>query len=114
MDISITRGDVVWVNLPPLPDSCVKHGMRPAVVIQNDIGNEHSTTTIIVPVTTTIKKLGMPTHVLFKADFFYRESMAQCEQLITIDKSQIVSVAGHLPKSVMQAIDLGIIRSVLS
>lgn len=114
MEESIKRGDVVWVDLPPCPNSHVQTGERPAIVVQNDMGNLHSPTTIVVPVTSVIKRLDMSTHVLFEADFLPRQSVALCEQFITVDKGRISSVAGHLPKYIMQAVNLGIIRSVLS
>ena len=91
---------------PPCPNSHVQTGERPAIVVQNDVGNLHSPTTIVVPVTSGIKRLDMSTHV--------HQSVALCEQFVTIDKGRISSVAGHLPKYIMQAVDLGIIRSVLS
>lgn len=114
MEESIKRGDVVWVDLPPCPGSHVQTGERPAIIVQNDIGNLHSPTTIVVPVTSVIKRLDMSTHVRFETDFLPRQSVALCEQFITVDKGRILSVAGHLPKYIMQAVDLGIIRSVLS
>lgn len=114
MEESIKRGDVVWVDLPPCPNSHVQTGKRPAIVVQNDVGNLHSPTTIVVPVTSVIKRLDMSTHVLFEADFLPHHSVALCEHFVTIDKGRISSVAGHLPKYIMQAVDLGIIRSVLS
>jgi mRNA interferase MazF len=66
---------------------------RPAVIIQNQLGNIHSPTTIVVPLTTVFKKLDMPTHVvIYRADYptLMSDSMILAEQIMTIDRSRIV------------------------
>ena len=110
----IKRGDVVWLNLPVSTSSHVQEGTRPAIIVQNDIGNIHSPTTIIVPITSVIKKLYMPTHVRFSVPFLPYPSMALCEHCITIDVDAITSVAGHLPDFIMRDIDRGLYISILS
>lgn len=115
MEVEIRRGDVVWVSFPPIPyPSHVQWGIRPAVVIQNDGMNQRSQTAIVVPVTSSIKRLDLSTHVVFDVDFLPEQSMAVCEQFLTIDRERIPSNAGHLPRAIIQQIDLGIIRSVFS
>ena len=105
---------MVWLNLSGSASSHVQKGTRPAIIVQNDVGNLHSPTTIIVPVTSVIKKLYMPTHVRFSVPFLPYPSMALCEHCITIDADAITAVAGHLPDYIMRDIDRGLSVSILS
>lgn len=114
MTETIKRGDVVWIYLPPAQFHFIQEGKRPAIVVQNDTGNTHSSTTIVVPITSVLKRRDLVTHVPINADFLPNASMALCEQIVTVNKDQIQRVIGHLPKAIMQTIDLGILRSVLT
>ena len=62
----IQRGDVFYADLSPVKGS-EQDGTRPVLVIQNDVGNKYSTTVIIAPITSSIKKKGLPTHVQLPA-----------------------------------------------
>ena len=57
------RGDVVVIDIPMLANSHIQAGKRPWVVVQNNVGNQFSSTSIVVPLTTKIKRLELPTHV---------------------------------------------------
>lgn len=57
------RGDVVVIDVPMLANSHIQAGKRPWVVVQNNVGNQFSSTSIVVPLTTKIKRLELPTHV---------------------------------------------------
>lgn len=98
MVTDIKKGDIVLVNLAGAmyseQDKC-----RPVIVIQNDIGNKYSPTTIIIPLTSEMKKSNQPTHaVVYKKDAIglREDSMALCEQIRTIDKRRIKEKIGQV------------------
>jgi len=80
------RGDICLCDFVDVGGS-VQKGLRPAVIIQNDVGNRFSSTVIVSPITSTIKKIEQPTHVFISKDFGLPEdSMVMLEQIQTIDK----------------------------
>ena len=82
---TIRRGDVVKFTAPPQDEnSNVIRGYRPWLVVQNDIGNAHSSTTVVVPLTGHMKRLDLPTHVPIIWSGM-RPSTALCEQVCTVD-----------------------------
>lgn len=102
--MNIRRGDVFLVDFGPQWSG--DHGKRPAVVVQNNIGNEHSKTVIVVPCATKIKRMEMPTHVfLGPLDEGRPDSMAVCENVQTIEKDQIVHYIGKLSERQMDRMD---------
>jgi mRNA interferase MazF len=96
--MQILRGDKVLVSLDPVIGS-EQGKTRPCIVIQNDVGNEHSNTTIIVPLTTNISKI-YPTEVLIS-----NNSKAKCDQIKTIDKSRIIKKLEKISLTEMHLID---------
>lgn len=95
----IKRGYVIQVDFGTQVGS-VQSKKRPAVVIQNDIGNKYSPNTIVVPLTSKHKK-SMPTHFKLdkeKYDYLHTDSLAICEQIITISKGQIKECLGYIDK----------------
>jgi mRNA interferase MazF len=84
--LEVRRGDIVYANLNPVIGS-EQGGTRPVLVLQNDIGNRHSPTTIVAAITSRIKKAKLPTHVEICADDYglERDSVILLEQLRTID-----------------------------
>ncbi len=90
------RGEVYFADLGDHVGS-VQRGLRPVVIMQNDIGNREGPTLIVIPLTTQLKKLWLPVHVLIPKMLGLDDvSMALCEQVITIDKAQICSYVGVL------------------
>lgn len=87
--MQILRGDKVLVSLDPVMGS-EQGKTRPCVVVQNDIGNTYSPTSIIVPITSNISKL-YPTDVLIDNNF-----RVDCAQIRTIDKSRIIKKLGKI------------------
>lgn len=104
MDKAIKRGDLVYLNFDPIVGS-EQGGPRPAVVVQNDMGNKHAPTVIIAPVTSKKKKSNLPTHVKLTSHILERNSMVLLEQLKTVDKSRIDSYIGTLSDEEMKMID---------
>lgn len=104
MDKAIKRGDLVYLNFDPIVGS-EQGGPRPAVVVQNDMGNKHAPTVIIAPVTSKNKKSNLPTNVKLTSHILERNSMVLLEQLKTVDKSRIDSYIGTLSDEEMKMID---------
>jgi len=104
--MSIKRGDMFYVNLNPAKGSEQK-GRRPVLIIQNNIGNEVSPTTIIAPLTTKSFTKEYPTNVsVLKGVAGLKEnSTILLSQIRTIDKARLEDKLGHLPASYMRAVD---------
>lgn len=112
--VEVKRGNIVIADLDGATGS-EQGKMRPVVVIQNDIGNKHSPTTIVVPLTSKKKKKGLKTHVLIKKtdeNGLTEDSIALCEQVRTIDKKRIKAGLGYISElSVMRDIYNGYIAN---
>lgn len=88
------RGDIYYVQFGNTSTGSEQHGDRPAVIIQNDVGNTYAPTLIVVPLTSnTEKKVTQPTHCLLENEGLSMSSMALAEQIFTIDKSRILKSA---------------------
>lgn len=97
----VLRGQMYYADLDPVIGS-EQGGNRPVLVIQNNIGNRHSPTIIIAPITTRVKKLHQPTHIGVPPYFgLPQNSMVMLEQIRTIDKSRLGSYVGCLDDDVM-------------
>ena len=109
----IKKGDVVLVNLDPVIGS-EQGKTRPAIVIQNNIGNEYSPTTIVAPVTTKIFSKQFPTNVeLDKTNSPLKEkSTVPLNQIRTIDKSRIIRNYGKLSAKKIKEVDEAIMNSL--
>lgn len=107
----IQRGDMYYAQLDPVKGS-EQGGMRPVIIIQNNIGNKFSPTVIVVPVTSQSKKTDLPTHVVIDGckDVSYG-SMALLEQIKTIDKTRLGDFICHLDKDYMKKIDSALMIS---
>lgn len=112
----VKRGDLFFANLNPVVGS-EQGGLRPVLIIQNDIGNNYSPTTIIAAVTSRIKRAKLPTHVEIKKGRspLDRDSVILCEQLRTIDKKRLAERIGRLDEEIMEKVDaaLGISLELL-
>lgn len=100
----LKRGTVIYVK----NENSIGHitnGNHPAVIIQNDVGNKHSPTTIICYLTSKIKRLDMKTHVLLQHYDNLRVSVVQAEQIVTINKTEILSVVTKLRPEDMTRVD---------
>lgn len=102
----LERGDIYYVDLEPVVGS-EQGGLRPALIIQNDVGNQYSPTTIIAPITTKLKKDQLPTHVELKAmaDGLQFDSIIMLEQIRTIDKQRLQDKITHIDEVIMQTVD---------
>ncbi len=112
-DWAYRRGDIYYADLNPVCGS-EQGGLRPVVVIQNNIGNKHAPTLIIAMVTTkTTKKANLPTHYLIRNnDAFTEPSIVLLEQIRTIDKKRIKAYLGKTTEKELRGIDKALVRSL--
>lgn len=94
--VKVRWGDICYVDFGENEGS-EQNGIRPAIIIQNDIGNAYSPTTIVASITSQ-KKKNLPTHVVISPcqSGLKKISTIMFEQIRTIDKSRIVSIVGHI------------------
>lgn len=112
MNKSILRGELYYADLNPVIGS-EQGGVRPVLIIQNDIGNKHSPTVIVAAITGKTMHTLLPTHhVLSAQNGLDRESIVLLEQLRTIDKQRLREYLGTLDESDMRAIDRALTVSV--
>jgi len=102
----IRRGEVFLVNLNPSKGS-EQRGIRPALVIQNDISNQYSPTTIIAVITSVIKSKNFITNIFIPKENtgLDKDSVVLLNQIKTIDKSRIIKRIGSVSKSLMNEVD---------
>ncbi|MCH1627252.1 type II toxin-antitoxin system endoribonuclease NdoA [Fredinandcohnia quinoae] len=102
----VKRGDVYFADLSPVVGS-EQGGVRPVLVIQNDIGNRFSPTVIVAAITAQIQKAKLPTHVEIDAERygFERDSVILLEQVRTIDKQRLTDKITHLDEEMMDRVD---------
>ena len=102
--LKFQRGDIYFVRLDNRTGS-EQSGTRPAVILQNDVGNSCSPTLIIATLTSkTEKKAAQPTHCLVEPEKL-EPSIVQAEQIFTIDKSRVQNFVGHLTPEEMSRVD---------
>ena len=107
MDRNFRRGYVYWVDFG-LSKGSEQGGVRPSVIIQNDVGNRYSPTVIVCPITSEIKKKELPTHVYlndYKKYGLKTPCQVIAEQMKTIDKRQIGDYIGEIDIEVMDKVD---------
>ncbi|MBN6187695.1 type II toxin-antitoxin system PemK/MazF family toxin [Aneurinibacillus sp. REN35] len=102
----VKRGDVYFADLSPVVGS-EQGGVRPVLVIQNDIGNRFSPTVIVAAITAQIQKAKLPTHVEIDAKTyaFDRDSVILLEQIRTIDKQRLTDKITHLDEEMMERVN---------
>lgn len=102
--LKFQRGDIYFIRLDSSTGS-EQSGTRPAVILQNDVGNTYSPTLIVATLTSkTEKKAAQPTHCLVEPEKL-EPSIVQAEQIFTIDKSRVQNFAGHLTPEEMNRVD---------
>lgn len=107
--MEIKRGDIVLVNFEPVKGS-EQGGIRPSLIIQNDIFNRYSPTTIVAPMTSKLFKKEYPTNVFVpKEDSgLDKDSTILLNQIKTIDKSRIIKKVGSLDFFLMNQVDMAV------
>lgn len=102
----VRRGDVFYADLSPVIGS-EQGGVRPVLVVQNDIGNKYSPTIIIAAITSQINKAKLPTHVEITAPEYGlpKDSVVLLEQIRTIDKKRLREKIGRFNDEMMRSVD---------
>lgn len=102
----IKRGDIFYADLRPVIGS-EQGGIRPVLIIQNDVGNKHSPTVICAAITSQMHKAKLPTHIELNAKQYdlMKDSVILLEQLRTIDKKRLKDKVCHLEEDVMQKVE---------
>jgi len=104
--VSIKRGDIFYADLSPVVGS-EQGGLRPVLIVQNDVGNKYSPTVIAAAITSRVGKTKLPTHIDIHADRvgLARDSVVLLEQIRTIDKKRLREKMGHLDESMMNEVN---------
>lgn len=102
----IKRGDIFYADLSPVIGS-EQGGIRPVLIVQNDIGNKYSPTVIAAAITSQINKAKLPTHIEISAQEYglAKDSVILLEQIRTIDKKRIREKIGHLDDELMEEVN---------
>ncbi len=104
--VQVRRGDIFYADLSPVVGS-EQGGIRPVLIIQNDVGNRHSPTVICAAITSRMNKAKLPTHVEIDASKYQivKNSVILLEQIRTIDKQRLKDMVCHLDKEIMNKVD---------
>ena len=104
--VVVKRGDIYYADLSPVIGS-EQGGIRPVLIVQNDVGNKYSPTVIAAAITSQINKAKMPTHIELPASEYglYKDSVVLLEQIRTIDKKRLREKVAHLDKGLMDDVD---------
>lgn len=104
--VIVKRGDILYADLSPVIGS-EQGGVRPVLIIQNDIGNKYSPTVIISAITSQINKAKLPTHIEISAPEYGlpKDSVVLLEQIRTIDKKRLREKIGHFDDEMMARVD---------
>ena len=100
----VKRGELYCANLSPVMGS-EQGGVRPVIVLQNDVGNKYSPTTIVAAITGRKNKAHIPTHIPIRSDVLQKDSLVMLEQIRTVDKNRLGEFIGQADEQTMQSID---------
>lgn len=110
--MEVSRGEIYYADLSPVVGS-EQGGVRPVLVVQNDVGNKFSPTVIIAAITSQLTKAKLPTHIELNKDKYNltKDSVVLLEQIRTLDKRRLKERIGNLDKTTMQKVDIAIMIS---
>ena len=118
--MTVRRGDIYYADLSPVVGS-EQGGLRPVLIVQNDVGNKYSPTVIAAAITSQVGKNHLPTHIDVTADGsgkkpegsgLAKDSVILLEQIRTIDKQRLKEKVCHLDDAMMQRVDRSLIISL--
>lgn len=109
----IRRGDIFYADLRPVVGS-EQGGVRPVLIIQNDVGNKHSPTVICAAITSRMNKAKLPTHVELdtRRCAMIKDSVILLEQLRTIDKQRLREKICHIDTELLHKVDAALLISL--
>ncbi len=104
--MSVKRGEIYYADLSPVVGS-EQGGIRPVLIVQNDVGNRHSPTVIAAAITSRLDKAKLPTHISLEASScgLQKDSIVLLEQIRTLDKKRLKDRMGALDASAMNRVD---------
>ncbi|AKA71521.1 type II toxin-antitoxin system PemK/MazF family toxin [Clostridium sp. P21] len=113
MTTIVKRGDIFYADLSPVVGS-EQGGIRPVIIIQNDVGNKYSPTVIVAAITSQINKAKLPTHVEISSEAYglNKDSVVLLEQIRTLDKRRLKEKIGHMTDIDMKKVDDALLVSV--
>jgi len=105
-NIVVKRGEIFYADLSPVIGS-EQGGIRPVIIIQNDIGNRYSPTVIVAAITSQINKAKLPIHVEISSEEYglNRDSVVLLEQIRTLDKRRLKEKIGHMTEADMKKVN---------
>lgn len=109
----VKRGDIYYADLRPVVGS-EQGGVRPVLIIQNDMGNRYSPTVICAAITSKMNKAKLPTHVELDSSKYdiMKDSVILLEQLRTIDKKRLKDKICHLDREILRKVDQALLVSL--
>ena len=104
--VNVHRGDIYYADLSPVVGS-EQGGVRPVLIVQNDVGNRHSPTVICAAITSKMNKAKLPTHIEIDASAYgiEKDSVILLEQLRTIDKRRLKDKVCHLDSAMLDKVN---------
>ncbi len=111
--MEVNRGDIYYADLSPVVGS-EQGGVRPVLVVQNDVGNKYSPTVIIAAITSQLSKAKLPTHIELSKDKYglVKDSVILLEQIRTLDKRRLKEKICAIDNLTMQRVDVAIMISL--
>lgn len=109
----IKRGQLYYADLSPVIGS-EQGGVRPVLILQNDVGNKFSPTVIAAATTSKLSKTKLPTHISLEKEKYClpKDSIVLLEQIRTIDKSRLLDYIGELPTEIMSKVNTALMISL--
>lgn len=113
MTMVVKRGDIFYADLSPVVGS-EQGGIRPVLIIQNNVGNKYSPTVIVSAITSQINKAKLPTHVEISSEEYglNKDSVVLLEQIRTLDKKRLKEKIGHMSEKDMIKVDEALLVSI--
>lgn len=109
----VRRGDIYFADLSPVVGS-EQGGVRPVLIVQNDMGNKHSPTVICAAITSQMNKAKLPTHIALSSAAYAipKDSVILLEQIRTIDKQRLKEKVCRLDDTMMKQVDQSLLISL--
>ena len=109
----VKRGDLYYADLSPVVGS-EQGGVRPVLIVQNNVGNKYSPTIIAAAVTSQLEKAKLPTHIMLEAGKYGlpKDSVVLLEQMRTLDKRRLKEKIGELPLNMMTRVNEALLTSL--
>ena len=113
MTTIVKRGDIYYASLSPVVGS-EQGGIRPVIIIQNDVGNRYSPTVIVAAITSQINKAKLPTHVEISSEEYglNKDSVVLLEQIRTLDKRRLKEKIGRMTHGDMRKVNEALLISI--